>query len=145
MTDVKCLAYQYLGSKRKKKEIDTQIKKLEQQLLDTEELGNLKLLLSNEGGQKTYQGITVETKRDHVWDQDRLHEVFSTLSNEDLPECVTVKKTTTYKIDYRAFQSFAMSHPNDKTVELLHSAHSIKLGDHKIKEINQEKLTEAEE
>ena len=99
MTDVKCLAYQYLGSKRKKKEIDTQIKKLEQQLLDTEELGNLKLLLSNEGGQKTYQGITVETKRDHVWDQDRLHEVFSTLSNEDLPECVTVKKTTTYKID----------------------------------------------
>mgnify|MGYP003646326719 CR=1 FL=1 len=58
MTDVKCLAYQYLGSKRKKKEIDTQIKKLEQQLLDTEELGNLKLLLSNEGGQKTYQGIT---------------------------------------------------------------------------------------
>jgi hypothetical protein len=26
----------------------------------------------------------------------------------------------------------------------LHSAHSIKLGDHKIKEINQEKLKEAE-
>ena len=69
MSNFKCLAYQLIAAKKSKEDITKQIKKVEQQLLDTEEISNLKLLLSNEGGQKTHQGITVESKRDHVWDQ----------------------------------------------------------------------------
>ena len=136
------MAYQLIAAKKSKEDITKQIKKVEQQLLDTEEISNLKLLLSNEGGQKTHQGITVESKRDHVWDQARLKKVLSDTPQDHWPDFVT--ETTTYKVDYRAFQAFAMSNPGDPMVEALHSAHSIKLGDHKIKEINQEKLKEAE-
>ena len=142
MSNFKCLAYQLIAAKKSKEDITKQIKKVEQQLLDTEEISNLKLLLSNEGGQKTHQGITVESKRDHVWDQERLKKVLSDTPQDHWPDFVTEK--TTYKVDYRAFQAFAMSNPGDPMVEALHSAHSIKLGDHKIKEINQEKLKEAE-
>ena len=143
MTDIKCLAYQYIAAKAKQKELGTYIKKIEQDLLDTQEISNLKLLLSNEGGQKTYQGfVTVESKRDHVWDQQRLAKVLSGTPQDHRPDFVT--ETTTYKVDYRAFQAFAMGNPGDPMVEALHSAHSIKLGDHKIKEINQEKLKEVE-
>ena len=142
MSNFKCLAYQLIAAKKSKEDITKQIKKVEQQLLDTEEISNLKLLLSNEGGQKTHQGITVESKRDHVWNQERLAEVLSDTPQDHWPDFVT--ETTTYKVDYRAFQAFAMSTPGDPMVEALHSAHSIKLGDHKIKELNQEKLKEAE-
>ena len=142
MSDFKSLAYQYLGAKLKQKELGTHLKKVERDLLDTQEISNLKLLLSNEGGQKTYQGITIESKRDHVWDQQRLAKVLSDTPQDHWPDFVT--ETTNYKVDYRAFQAFAMSNPGDPMVEALHSAHSIKLGDHKIKEINQEKLKEAE-
>ena len=58
MTDIKCLAYQYLGAKQKQKELGTYLKKIERDLLDTQEISDLKLLLSNEGGQKTHQGIS---------------------------------------------------------------------------------------
>ena len=68
MEEAVSLAYQLEGAKQKKRELDTHIKKLEQQLLNTEELAQQKLLLSNEGGQKTISGISVEIKRDHVWD-----------------------------------------------------------------------------
>ena len=142
MSDFKSLAYQYLGAKLKQKELGTHLKKVERDLLDTQEISNLKLLLSNEGGQKTYQGITIESKRDHVWDQQRLAKVLSDTPKDHWPDFVT--ETTNYKVDYRAFQAFAMSNPGDPMVEALHSAHAIKLGDHKIKEINQEKLKEAE-
>ena len=142
MSDFKCLAYQYLGAKLKQKELGTHLKKVERDLLDTQEISDLKLLLSNEGGQKTYQGITIESKRDHVWDQERLAKVLSDTPKDHWPDFVT--ETTNYKVDYRAFQAFAMSNPGDPMVEALHSSHSIKLGDHKIKEINQEKLKEAE-
>ena len=142
MSNFKCLAYQLIAAKKSKEDITKQIKKVEQQLLDTKEISNLKLLLSNEGGQKTHQGITVESKRDHVRNQERLAEVLSDTPQDHWPDFVT--ENTTYKVDYRAFQAFAMSNPGDPMVEALHSAHSIKLGDHKIKEINQEKLKEAE-
>ena len=142
MSNIKCLAYQYIAAKQKQKELGTHIKKVERDLLDTREISDLKLLLSNEGGQKTHQAVTIESKRDHVWDQERLANVLSDTPQDHWPDFVTVN--TTYKVDYRAFQTFAMSNPGDPMVEALHSAHSIKLGDHKIKEINEEKLKEAE-
>tara|TARA_R100000963_G_C4607049_1_gene78732 strand:+ start:44 stop:472 length:429 start_codon:yes stop_codon:yes gene_type:complete len=142
MSNIKCLAYQYIAAKQKQKELGTHIKKVERDLLDTREISDLKLLLSNEGGQKTHQGVTIESKRDHVWDQERLANVLSDTPQDHWPDFVTVN--TTYKVDYRAWQTFAMSNPGDPMVEALHSAHSIKLGDHKIKEINEEKLKEAE-
>ena len=77
MSNYRCLAYQYISAKQKQNELGTYIKKIEQDLLDTKEVSDLKLLLSNEGGQQTNHGITIESKRDHVWDQDRLEKVLS--------------------------------------------------------------------
>ena len=141
MEEAVSLAYPLEGAKQKKRELDTHIKKLEQQLLNTEELAQQKLLLSNEGGQRTISGISVEIKRDHVWDQDLLAGLLSDMSKEDWPHFIT--QQTTYKVDYRSFESFAMANPDDSTVKKLHGAHSIKLGNFRVKEINIEKLKEA--
>ena len=137
MEEAVSLAYQLEGAKQKKRELDTHIKKLEQQLLNTEELAQQKLLLSNEGGQKTISGISVEIKRDHVWDQDLLAGLLSDMPKEDWPHFIT--QQTTYKVDYRSFESFAMANPDDPTVKKLHGAHSIKLGNFRVKE-NDEQL-----
>ena len=142
MNDAKCLAMQWIAAKKSREEINRHIKKVERDLLETPEITDLKLLLSNEGGQKTHDGITIESKRDHVWDQKRLSQILSELPEEHRPEFIT--ESTTYKVDYRAFQSFAMGNPSDALVQALHGAHSIKLGDSKIKSINQEKLEEAQ-
>ena len=93
MSDFKSFEYQYLGSKLKQKELGTHLKKVERDLLDTREISDLKLLLSNEGGQKTYQGITIESKRDHVWDQERLAKVLSDTPQDHWPDFVTVNTT----------------------------------------------------
>jgi len=142
MNDAKCLAMQWIAAKKSREEINRHIKKVERDLLETPEITDLKLLLSNEGGQKTHDGITIESKRDHVWDQERLSQILAELPQEQRPEFIT--ESTTYKVDYRAFQSFAMGNPSDALVQALHGAHSIKLGDSKIKSINQEKLEEAQ-
>lgn len=142
MNDAKCLAMQWIAAKKSREEINRHIKKVERDLLETPEISNLKLLLSNEGGQKTHNGITIESKRDHVWDQERLSQILSELPEEQRPEFIT--ETTTYKVDYRAFQTYAMGNPSDPMVQALHGAHSIKLGDSKIKSINEEKLKEAQ-
>ena len=142
MNDAKCLAMQWIAAKKSREEINRHIKKVERDLLETPEISNLKLLLSNEGGQKTHNGITIESKRDHVWDQERLSQILSELPEEQRPEFIT--ETTTYKVDYRAFQTYAMGNPSDSMVQALHGAHSIKLGDSKIKSINEEKLKEAQ-
>ena len=142
MNDAKCLAMQWIAAKKSREELNRHIKKVERDLLETPEITDLKLLLSNEGGQKTHDGITIESKRDHVWDQERLSQILAELPQEQRPEFIT--ETTTYKVDYRAFQSFAMGNPSDALVQALHGAHSIKLGESKIKSINQEKLEEAQ-
>ena len=142
MNDAKCLAMQWIAAKKSREELNRHIKKVERDLLETPEITDLKLLLSNEGGQKTHDGITIESKRDHVWDQERLTHILSELPQEHRPDFIT--ETTTYKVDYRAFQSYAMGNPSDALVQALHGAHSIKLGDSKIKSINQKKLEEAQ-
>ena len=142
MNDAKCLAMQWIAAKKSREEINRHIKKVERDLLETPEISNLKLLLSNEGGQKTHNGITIESKRDHVWDQERLSQILAELPQEQRPEFIT--QTITYKVDYRAFQTYAMGNPSDALVQALHGAHSIKLGDSKIKTINEEKLEEAQ-
>ena len=51
MDHVAELAVQLQELQQSKQELDVRIKKLEQQLLSTEELAQQKLLLSNQGGQ----------------------------------------------------------------------------------------------
>ena len=141
MEEAVSLAYQLEGAKQKKRELDTHIKKLEQQLLNTEELAQQKLLLSNEGGQRTISGISVEIKRDHVWDQSMLDKVLESMPRESWPSFVA--QVTNYKVDMRGFTAWAMAHPNE--AGRWHACHSIKLGKERVKSIDPDKLNQPEE
>jgi hypothetical protein len=130
-----------VGAKSKKAEIEKTIRKLNRELLDTKEVSAILAPIHNEGGERTDSGITVEIKRDHIWDQVILDEVSEAIPKQDWPSFLT--QQTTYKIDMRAFKEYALAHP--ELASKWHDAHSIKLGDPKVKAINAEKLLKEED
>jgi len=141
MTSMKCLALQLAGAKSKKGEIEKTIRKLNRELLDTKEVSAILAPIHNEGGERTDSGITVEIKRDHIWDQVILDEVVESIPKQEWPSFIT--QQTTYKVDMRAFKDYALAHP--AKAKKWHDAHSIKLGDPKVKTINAEKLLKEED
>ena len=138
---MKCLALQLHGAKEKKKELEQYIKKCERDLLDHKEVRGLLLPLNNEGGERTQNGITVEIKRDHVWDQEMLDEVLESMPRESWPSFVA--QVTNYKVDMRGFTAWAMAHPDE--AGRWHACHSIKLGKERVKTIDPDKLNQPEE
>jgi len=138
---MKCLALQLHGAKEKKKELEQYIKKCERDLLDHKEVRGLLLPLNNEGGERTQNGITVEIKRDHVWDQSMLDELLESTPQKEWPSFVT--QEIKYKVDMRAFTAWAMAHPTDAAG--YHACHSIKLGTERVKSIDPDKLNQPEE
>ena len=141
MTSMKCLALQLVGAKSKKGEIEKTIRKLNRELLDTEEVSAILAPIHNEGGERTDSGITVEIKRDHIWDQVILDEVVESIPKQEWPSFIT--QQTTYKVDMRSFKDYALAHP--ELASKWHDAHSIKLGDPRVKSINAEKLLKEED
>ena len=141
MTSMKCLALQLAGAKSKKGEIEKAIRKLNRELLDTKEVSAILAPIHNEGGERTDSGITVEIKRDHIWDQVILDEVVESIPKQEWPSFIT--QQTTYKVDMRAFKDYALAHP--ELASKWHDAHSIRLGDPKVKTINAEKLLKEED
>lgn len=141
MTSMKCLALQLAGAKNKKGEIEKTIRKLNRELLDTKEVSAILAPIHNEGGERTDSGITVEIKRDHIWDQVILDEVVESIPKQDWPSFIT--QQTTYKVDMRSFKDYALAHP--ELASKWHDAHSIKLGDPRVKSINAEKLLQEED
>ena len=141
MTSMKCLALQLVAAKSKKGEIEKTIRKLNRELLDTKEVSAILAPIHNEGGERTDSGITVEIKRDHIWDQVILDEVVESIPKQDWPSFLT--QQTTYKVDMRSFKDYALAHP--ELASKWHDAHSIKLGDPKVKTINAEKLLKEED
>jgi len=149
MTSMKCLALQLVAAKSKKGEIEKTIRKLNRELLDTEEVSAILAPIHNEGGERTDSGITVEIKRDHIWDQVILDEVVESIMKDrppsapkqDWPSFLT--QQTTYKVDMRSFKDYALAHP--ELASKWHDAHSIKLADPRVKSINVEKLQEQDD
>ena len=138
---MKCLALQLVAAKSKKGEIEKTIRKLNRELLDTEEVSAILAPIHNEGGERTDSGITVEIKRDHIWDQVILDEVVESIPKQDWPSFLT--QQTTYKVDMRSFKDYALAHPAE--AKKWHDAHSIKLADPRVKSINVEKLQEQDD
>jgi len=109
--------------------------------LDTKEASAMLAPIHNEGGERTVRGITVEMKRDHIWDQAILDEVVESIPKQEWPSFIT--QQTTYKVDMRSFKDYALAHP--ELASKWHDAHSIKLGDPRVKSINAEKLLKEED
>ena len=138
---IKNLALQLHGAKQKKQEIERHIRSVERKLLDQKEVSQLLLPLNNEGGERTQDGITVEIKREHVWDQFLLDELLESMPREQCPSFVA--QVTNYKVDMRGFTAWAMAHPNE--AGRWHACHSIKLGKERVKSIDPDKLNQPEE
>ena len=138
MQDAQCLARQIVGAKNKKAELDKRIKKLERDLLDTQLVSALLATIHNEGGETTDGPYTVEIPKTHIWDQATVAIILEAMPPSDWPSFVT--QQITYKIDMRKFKDYAVNHPSEAAP--WHDAHSIKLGDSKIKKINADKLEE---
>ena len=138
MQDAKCLAQQIVGAKNKKAELDKLIKKLERDLLDTKLVSALLATIHNEGGETTDGPYTVEIPKTHIWDQSMVDEILEGMPPSEWPSFVT--QQTIYKIDMRKFKDYAVNHPSE--AGRWHAAHSIKLGESKIKKINADKLKE---
>jgi|TARA_R100000152_G_C6772249_1_gene199054 hypothetical protein len=138
MQDANCLAQQIVGAKNKKAELDKLIKKLERDLLDTKLVSALLATIHNEGGETTDGPYTVEIPRTHIWDQSMVDEILEGMPPSEWPSFVT--QQTIYKIDMRKFKDYAVNHPSE--AGRWHAAHSIKLGESKIKKINADKLKE---
>ena len=138
---IKNLALQLHGAKQKKQEIERHIKSVERKLLDQKEVSQLLLPLNNEGGERTQDGITVEIKREHVWDQGMLDELLESMPRESWPSFVA--QVTNYKVDMRGFTAWAMAHPDE--AGRWHARHSIKLGKERVKSIDPDKLNQPEE
>jgi len=139
MASIECLAKQWLGAKEKKAEIDRYIQRIEREILDSKEATELLRPIHNEGGEKTKDGITVAISRTHVWDQAQIDELLEAKPQSEWPSFVS--QHTSYKVDMRSFQTYAMNHPKD--AGKWHDAHSIKLGDPKVKTIKAENIKEA--
>ena len=135
MQDAKCLAQQIVGAKNKKAELDKLIKKLER---DTKLVSDLLTTIHNKGGETTDGPYTVEIPKTHIWDQSIVDEILEGMPPSEWPSFVT--QQTTYKINMSKFRDWAINHPNE--AGRWHAAHSIKLGESKIKKINADKLKE---
>ena len=138
MQDANCLARQIVGARNKKAELDKHIKKLERDLLDTQLVSALLATIHNQGGETTDGPYTVEIPRTHIWDQSMVDKILEGMPPSEWPSFVT--QETTYKINMSKFKDYAVNHPSE--AGRWHAAHSIKLGESKIKKINADKLKE---
>ena len=125
-----------IAAKKIKSEIDSKIKRLEREVLDTKIASDAVAPLRNQGGERTENGVTFEIKRTYVWDQDLLVDALSMYpSTEDWPSFVT--PPSEIKVNLNKFKTFALENPKHPLVEGIHAALSTKLGDPKIKAIKE--------
>jgi hypothetical protein len=130
------LVKELVAAKKIKSEIDSKIKRLEREVLDTKIASDAVAPLRNQGGERTENGVTFEIKRTYVWDQDLLANALSMYpSVEDWPSFIT--PPAEIKVNLNKFKTFALENPKHPIIEKLHAALSTKLGDPKIKAIKE--------
>jgi len=71
------LVKELVAAKKIKSEIDSKIKRLEREVLDTKIASDAVAPLRNQGGERTENGVTFEIKRTYAWDQDLLADALS--------------------------------------------------------------------
>ena len=120
-----------VAAKKLKSEIDSKIKRLEREVLETKIAMDAVAPIRNQGGERTESGVTFEVKRTHVWDQDLLLDALNMYpSTEDWPSFVT--PVNEIKVNLNGFKTFCLDFPDHDLVEGINRARSTKLGDPKI-------------
>tara|TARA_R100001377_G_scaffold15314_1_gene7816 strand:+ start:1236 stop:1658 length:423 start_codon:yes stop_codon:yes gene_type:complete len=126
-------------AKKQKVTIDSKIKKLTREVLEHQEAQASVLLLSNQGGERTVQGVTFEVKRNYEWDQDQIEAALLLLKDEDsLPFL-----TRLWKVNMSKYKDWGMLNP--KNAQIFSNALATKLGNPTVKKIDLDKFNSKEE
>ena len=122
--------------------LETKIKKVTREILDLQQSKSVVLPLSNQGGERTVQGVTYEIKRSYEWDSDLIENALSILKTDEksLP---FIKSEHNFKVDMRQYKDWAMMNPKEALI--FSSALATKLGNTTIKKIDLDKLNHEEE
>ena len=126
-------------AKKRKVIIDSKIKKLTRQVLDSKEAQASVLLLSNQGGERTDQGVTYEVKRSYEWDQDQIEAALLLLKDENFLPFLT----SLWKINMSKYKDWATLNPIN--AQIFSSALATKLGKPTVKKIDLDKFNSKEE
>ena len=132
-------------AKDKKAELDKQIKKLQREVLESKEAQSAVLPLSNQGGERTVQGVTFEIKRSYEWDSDLIGDALSILlcDPEDEHPLPFLTSELKFKVDMRKYKDWAAMNPKEALI--FSPALATKLGNPTVKKINLDKLNHEEE
>ena len=125
--------------KEDKSFIEREIKKLTRVVLDSQEAQASVLLLSNQGGERTDQGVTYEVKRSYEWDQDQIEAALLLLKDENYLPFLT----SLWKINMSKYKEWAMLNPIN--ARIFSSALATKLGNPTVKKIDLDKFNSKEE
>ena len=125
--------------KEDKSFIEREIKKLTRVVLDSQEAQASVLLLSNQGGERTVQGVTYEVKRSYEWDQDQIEAALLLLKDENYLPFLT----SLWKINMSKYKAWAMQNPVN--AQIFSSALATKLGNPTVKKIDLDKFNQKEE
>ena len=125
--------------KEDKSFIEREIKKLTRVVLDSQEAQASVLLLSNQGGERTDQGVTYEVKRSYEWDQDQIEAALLLLKDENYLPFLT----SLWKINMSKYKAWAMQNPVN--AQIFSSALATKLGKPTVKKIDLDKFNQKEE
>ena len=125
-----------IAARNEKVEIDSKIKRLEREVLETKFANDAIQPIRNQGGERTEEGVTFGIKRTYVWDQELLAEALSVYESvASWPSFVTPVNQA--KVSLTKFKQFCLDHPNDPLLPKIHGAMSTKFGDPKIKAIKE--------
>ena len=126
-------------AKKQKVIIESKIKKLTREVLECQEAQASVLSLSNQGGERTVQGVTYEVKRSYEWDQDQIEAALLLLKDEDsLPFL-----TSLWKINMSKYKDWATLNPIN--AQIFSNALATKLGKPTVKKIDLDKFNSKEE
>jgi hypothetical protein len=119
----------------------TKIKKLERvlagverDLLDQPEIQEAILPLHNAGGSKTVDGVCVELRRTHLWDQELLTEICDGIERSHWPHFI--KEVTTLKVDNREWMKWVAA--NHKAADMFTPAYGLKVSQPRVKEVKED-------
>ena len=118
----------------------TKIKKLERvlagverDLLDQPEIQEAILPLHNAGGSKTIDGVCVELRRTHLWDQETLTDICDRIERPHWPHFIT--EVTTLKVDNREWMKWAAA--NHEAADMFTPAYGLKVSEPRVKEVKE--------
>jgi len=134
-----------VAAKGQKEKLDKEIKKLQREVLESKEAQSAVLPLSNQGGERTVQGVTYEIKRSYDWDSDLIGDALAILFADPDDEHPLPFLTSEYKfkVDMRKYKDWATMNPKEALV--FANCLTTKLGEPTVKKIDLGKLKSTEE